>query len=182
MRHCLISRSLKWLWWLFKAHERSLIWNYCILILLIQKHSPVTPSNSRFASKISNKGHPLNKVHTTCMWGTLICFINHVLLILRAYQSCIQSLLVFLTAIMFTTAVLFYMVGLDSPTVQDICGASSVFHTADCHIGWSYLLLVICSAVCFLLPVLSHYIDYRHLCANHSSPNNKRSPPREYEV
>ena len=78
MRHCLISRSLKWLWWLFKAHERSLIWNYCILILLIQKHSPVTPSNSRFASKISNKGHPLNKVHAKYMWGTLICFINHV--------------------------------------------------------------------------------------------------------
>ena len=95
MRYCLISRSLKRLWWLFKAHERSLIWNYCILILLIQKHSPVTPSNSIFASKISNKGHPLNKVHTTCMWGTMICFINHVLLILSAYQSCIQSLLVF---------------------------------------------------------------------------------------
>lgn len=104
----------------------------------------------------------------------------------RSYTSCKfmicifynPSLPFFILAIMFTTAVLFYMVGLDSPIVQEVCGGSSVFHTGDCHIGWSYLLLILCSAVCFLLPVLSHYIDYSHLCAN---PTKKRSP-REYQV
>ena len=72
----------------------------------------------------------------------------------------IDTFLCLFTAILFTTAILFYMVGLDSPNVKLVCGpTSTVFQTGSCQIGWSYLLLIFTSSLCFILPVLSHYID-----------------------
>lgn len=103
------------------------------------------------------------------LWYTILFFVLFERNQMAHRLKCIHFLF---AAILFTTAILFYMVGLDSDVANDICGTSSVFKTGDCQIGWSYLLLIFTSSFCFLLPVLSHYTDHT-ICAK----QRKMEPP-----
>jgi len=72
-----------------------------------------------------------------------------------------QSLVYFsLVAILLITALLIFPVGMDSLAVRSVCGDSGIFDPGECTVGWTYVLLLTCSAMCCLLPVLSHYTDY----------------------
>lgn len=64
-------------------------------------------------------------------------------------------------AILLLTSLVTFPVGFDAPEVRQVCGAQSgLYNAASCHIGWSYIISCGCCALCFTLPVLSHYVTY----------------------
>lgn len=73
----------------------------------------------------------------------------------------ITLIFVSIVAIFLVTALAMFPVGFDTPEVRQVCGTQSgLYNTGDCHIGWSYIIASGCCALCFALPVLSHYLTY----------------------
>lgn len=67
----------------------------------------------------------------------------------------------FVVAIFLLTALVIFPVGFDAPEVQSLCGVDSkVYSLGNCSIGWSYVTMGVCSIICCILPVLSHYISH----------------------
>ncbi|XP_041053915.1 transmembrane protein 211 isoform X2 [Carcharodon carcharias] len=64
-----------------------------------------------------------------------------------------QTTAVFIMA----SGLLVYPFGLNSPLVQKYCGNSSIYHAADCQIGWGYMLAIVGVMLAVFLPFFSKY-------------------------
>ncbi|XP_067932102.1 LHFPL tetraspan subfamily member 7 protein-like [Watersipora subatra] len=66
-----------------------------------------------------------------------------------------------IAGILLLTSLVIIPIGFEEPGVREICGdTSGLYNPGTCYIGWSYIIPAGCCALCFSLPLLSHYVTY----------------------
>ncbi|XP_060064585.1 LHFPL tetraspan subfamily member 2a protein-like [Ylistrum balloti] len=68
----------------------------------------------------------------------------------------------FIGVLVMMSGLLIYPLGLGSKFMKFHCGAGTrMYHSGDCHIGWSFMLAIVGTSLAIFCPVLSHFTDMK---------------------